>query len=96
MRLFVVAGVIMPFIMLFVLATSADLLVMTEHVTEKVDIYTGNMSVSVQCVLRGEFLEVCNPELLDFNFDTDIEEFIALQKQIVEDSEHILKQIVVE
>jgi len=75
---------IAPVVILMILSFTPRLLNIAESSQEKAVNFADDMNAAIDCATRGIPLEVCSPDLMEHNFDTEINKTIELNSEILE------------
>jgi len=74
----------MPIVGLMVFGIVPDLLDIAQSSQEKAVVFADDMNNAIDCATRGIPIEVCSPQLMSHNFDTEINQTIEINREILE------------
>ena len=83
--------IIYPAVGIMILTMALQLTEVAESTSEKALTFTKDMENAIDCATRGVELSICSPNLYSSDFETDIEEQIDLNYQMIDELRMILE-----
>lgn len=84
---------LIPVFLSFYLVYSSELLDFSVDVSDKVVVYSDDMASATKCVLKGNLLSDCSPNLVETSFSSEINEFNRINTEIIEKTSEMLDSV---
>ena len=75
---------IAPVVILMILSFTPRLLDIAESSQDKAVDFADDMNAAIDCATRGIPIEICSPDLMSYNFDSEIEKTTKISSEILE------------